>query len=101
MVERTGRIGDGWFPQMGPDDTARAKLDILRMAAQGAGRDPNAIGIEPRVNLAQVSLAEAAAQAEQWRELGATHLSVSFMKAGHATAREHIAALAEAKAALG
>ena len=100
-VERTGRIGDGWFPQMGPDDTARAKLDVLRTAAQGAGRDLQAIGIEPRVNLAQASLTEAAAQAERWRALGATHLSVSFMKAGHATAREHIAALAEAKAALG
>lgn len=101
VIERTGRIGDGWFPQMGPDDTARAKLDLLRSAARAAGRDPGAIGVEPRLNLAQVSLATAAEQAATWRDLGATHLSVSFMKAGHATAREHIAALAEAKAALG
>jgi probable F420-dependent oxidoreductase len=100
-IERTGRIGDGWFPQMGPDDTARAKLNVLRTAAQAAGRDPATIGIEPRVNMSQSSLAEAAAQADRWRDLGATHLSVGFMKAGYATAREHIAALAEAKAALG
>jgi probable F420-dependent oxidoreductase len=100
-IERIGRIGDGWFPQMGPNDTARAKLDILHTAAQAAGRDPATIGIEPRVNFGQVSPAEAAAQAAGWRDLGATHLSVGFMKAGYSTPHEHIAALREAKAALG
>ena len=77
-----------------------AKLDILRSAAQTAGRDPAAIGIEPRVNFGQISDTEAAAQASDWRDLGATHLSVGFMKAGFATPQEHIAALGRAKAAL-
>ncbi len=99
-IERIGRIGDGWFPQMAPNDTARAKLAILHAAAQAAGRDAAAIGIEPRVNFGQVSPSEAATQAAGWRDLGATHLSVGFMKAGFATPREHIAALGKAKAAL-
>jgi probable F420-dependent oxidoreductase len=99
-VERIGRIGDGWFPQMAPNDTARAKLDILHSAAQAAGRDPATIGIEPRVNFGQMPDTEAAAQATGWRDLGATHLSVGFMKAGFATPQEHIAALGRAKAAL-
>ena len=96
LVQRVGRIGDGWFPQMAPDDTARAKLALLRAAADAAGRDPATIGIEPRVSFGQVSEAEAATLAAGWRDLGATHLSVGFMKAGYATPREHIAALGAA-----
>lgn len=100
-LERAGRIADGWFPQMGPDDTARAKLAILRESAAAAGRDPAALGIEPRINLVQTPLSEAASFAARWRDLGATHLSVGFMKAGYASPREHIAALKAAKEALG
>ncbi|MFN8511770.1 MAG: LLM class F420-dependent oxidoreductase [Thermomicrobiales bacterium] len=100
-IERIGRIGDGWFPQMGPNDTARAKLDILHTAAQAAGRDPASIGIEPRIAYGQVPDAEAAAMLAGWRDLGATHMSVGFMKSGFATPQEHIAALGRAKAVLG
>ncbi len=39
-VRRAGRIADGWFPYtIGPDDFAR-QADLLRVAAQDAGRDP-------------------------------------------------------------
>lgn len=96
LVERVGRIGDGWFPQMAPDDTARAKLALLRSAAEVAGRDAATIGIEPRVSFGQVSDAEAVRLAAGWRDLGATHLSVGFMKSGFVTPREHIAALESA-----
>lgn len=100
VLERIGRIGDGWFPQLPPDDEARAALERLRGYAERAGRDPATIGIEPRINLGRMSEADAAAYLAGWRELGATHISVSFMGAGF-TVPQHIAALTRVRALLG
>jgi probable F420-dependent oxidoreductase len=100
-IERAGRIGDGWFPQRGPDDQARAMLDRLRQAAAAAGRAPDAIGVEARLSIGQVPEAEWARYAEGWRDLGATHLCVNTMGAGLGSPQEHIDALRRVKDALG
>ena len=41
----TGRVADGWIPSMGPTtpDEAAAKMRTVRAAAEGAGRDPDAL----------------------------------------------------------
>src|SRR4030095_5402479 len=44
VIERVGRLADGWFPQFAPDATGRAALERMRTAARAAGRDPSAIG---------------------------------------------------------
>jgi probable F420-dependent oxidoreductase len=100
-IERAGRIGDGWFPQRGPDEQARAMLDRLRQAAAAAGRAPDAVGVEARLSIGQVPEAEWARYAEGWRELGATHLCVNTMGAGLASPQDHIDALRRVKDALG
>jgi probable F420-dependent oxidoreductase len=100
-IERAGRIGDGWFPQRGPDDQARAMLDRLRQAAAAAGRAPDALGVEARLSIGQVPQAEWARYAEGWRALGATHLCVNTMGAGLASPQDHIEALRRVKDALG
>ncbi len=46
VLRRVGRLGDGWFPQMLPDTTARKMIDRIRAHADAAGRDSRAIGIE-------------------------------------------------------
>jgi probable F420-dependent oxidoreductase len=96
---RIGRLADGWFPQVrpGPElDKARA---AVAAAAAEAGRDPAQIGLEGRVSWRgdPGQLAEAA---EQWRQAGATHVSVNTMGAGLATLDAHLAALAAAAGAL-
>jgi len=100
-LARVGRIGDGWFPQLPPDDEARTALERLRGYAERAGRDPGAIGIEPRINLGRVREEDAAAYLAGWRDLGATHISVNFMGAGFATPQQHIGALGRVRALLG
>jgi probable F420-dependent oxidoreductase len=100
-IERAGRIGDGWFPQRGPDEQARAMLDRLRQAAAAAGRAPDAVGVEARLSIGQVPEAEWARYAEGWRELGATHLCVNTMGAGLGSPQDHIDALRRVKDALG
>jgi len=43
-LELTGRLADGWIPSMPylPPRVARAKIDVVRGAAEAAGRDPDA-----------------------------------------------------------
>ena len=46
VLERVGRMADGWMPQFPPDDHLAAALDRLRGYAVAAGRDPAQLGIE-------------------------------------------------------
>ncbi len=100
-LKRAGRLGDGWFPQMAPDEQARALVERLRQYAREAGRDATAIGIEARLNIGQVSEGEWADYADSWRALGATHLGVNTMNAGLASPQDHIAQLRHVMEILG
>ena len=78
VLERVGRLADGWMPQFPPDDHLAAALDRLRGYAVAAGRDPDQLGIECVMHIRggddpQRWHEEAAA----YRALGATHLKVA------------------------
>jgi probable F420-dependent oxidoreductase len=98
---RTGRLADGWFPQMPPGpklDDARA---IVEGAAREAGRDPAALGMEGRVTWSREGgIPRLVDHAGRWRDAGATHLSINTMGSGLATVDEHLGVLAEAAEAL-
>lgn len=99
---RMGRLADGWFPQVPPDDRLAQARAIVDGAARDAGRDPASIGIEGRVSWTVAGGADKLAdQAGRWRTVGASHLSVNTMGAGFRTVDEHLAALATAAEALG
>jgi probable F420-dependent oxidoreductase len=90
--ERAGRLGDGWFPMMGPGpglDYARAQV---KRAATAAGRDAEGLGMEGRANWT-ADRDKVAAEIAAWDAAGATHLSVNTMNAGLATVDDHLAAL--------
>ena len=96
---RIGRLADGWFPQVAPGirlDEARA---VVEGAAQEAGRDPAALGMEGRVSW-RGDPAPVAELAATWRDAGATHLSVNTMGAGLGTVDEHLRALERTAEAL-
>jgi probable F420-dependent oxidoreductase len=97
-LRRMARLGDGWFPLMGPDEKCRELIDRVHAYAREAGRDPQAIGIEGRIALGQAGLDQKAQQTwlqqmEAWKALGATHVSLNTMKAGLATPQAHIEAI--------
>ena len=97
-LRRVGRCADGWFPQFQPDDpAAEDAIAKVRAAAVAAGRNPDAIGMEPRVNYSEGDPEFWQARAETWRGLGATHFSVNTMSAGLATPDAHINAIREFK----
>lgn len=89
---RAGRLADGWFPQIqpGPElDDARA---IVEQSARDAGRDPSTLGMEGRVSW-ESGADEVVGRIEQWRAVGATHVSINTMNAGFTSVDDHLAAL--------
>ncbi|BCZ22135.1 LLM class F420-dependent oxidoreductase [Mycobacterium senriense] len=97
--ERAGRLGDGWFPMLGPGPGLDHALEQVNRAAESAGRDPKSLGMEGRVSWIEDrdKLADTIAA---WKAAGATHLSVNTMKAGFANVGEHLAALEQVAADL-
>jgi len=98
---RTGRLADGWFPQVPPNhhlDEARAIVDA---AAVDAGRDPSTIGMEGRVSWGAGGVDQLVDHAGRWEKAGATHLSINTMNAGLGAVDAHLDVLATAAKALG
>lgn len=100
-LRRAATLGDGWFPQMPPDERARELVARLRAYTREAGRPEGAVGIEARLSVARVPDEDGWRRfAEGWRALGATHLGINTMDAGYKSIAEHLDALRRAKAAL-
>ncbi len=100
VIQRVARLADGWFPQFRPDRTGEETMARLHQYARDAGRDPASIGIEGRVSIAGRPPEDWAQEAEAWKKLGATHLSVNTMGAGLRSPQEHINAVRQFKEAV-
>lgn len=101
VMRRVARLGDGWFPSFKPDDTGHETISRLHGYAREAGREPADIGLEAHINVADGSPDTWAQQAEAWKGLGATHLSVNTMNAELSTPDAHIQAIRQFKDAVG
>lgn len=93
VLQRVGRLGDGWFPQAPPDENCRAAIEKIRTCARSAGRNPAAIGIEGRMSPANRPAEEWLAEISAWKNLGASHLCINTMKSGFTTPTAHIEAI--------
>jgi len=100
-LRRVARMGDGWFPQLPPDEHAAAMLEQLRAWTVEAGRDPASVGIEPRLSIGREPADRWVDYADGWRKLGATHIGVNTMGCGFTSTDAHIAALEQVGAMLG
>ena len=99
--DRVGRVGDGWFPQVGPGDKLDELIGRVHAAAERYGRDPASIGMEGRSRVLAGELDRVAAEADGWRKASATHVSVNTMPGGRKTVDEHIALIRDAASAVG
>ena len=97
---RTGRLADGWFPQVPPGSRLDEARAIVEGAAREAGRDPGSIGMEGRVSWGEGGLDQLVDHVGRWRDAGATHLSINTMRAGLATVDDHLRVLSDAAGAL-
>ena len=98
---RIGRLADGWFPQVPPDERLEEARSIVAEAAAEVGRDPAQIGMEGRISWTAAGEGKLADHADRWRAAGASHLSVNTMGAGLGSVDGHLDALARAAQALG
>jgi probable F420-dependent oxidoreductase len=96
VLERTGRLADGWMPQLPPGDELVDAIGRLRGYAAAAGRDPSELGIECGMRISAVDDRQKWVDtATAFRSLGATHLRVSSMGGGYTSPAEHLAGLVE------
>src|SRR6266508_4359854 len=92
-LRRLAKLGDGWFPLMGPDEKCRAAIEKIHSYAREAGRNPNDIGIEGRISFAEGSPEAWLKDLKAWKDLGATHVSLNTMRAGLGSPSAHIEAI--------
>lgn len=101
VLRRVARLADGWFPGGGLRTPylrhervdRKEQLAKLNHYLAAEGRDPATVGIEGRLATANATPDDWRRGAEEWRALGATHLSISTMRAGLNTPDAHIAAI--------
>jgi probable F420-dependent oxidoreductase len=91
---RVGRLADGWFPHLVPGRQLDTALAVIAEAAQGAGRDPAAIGLHARVNLTAGGASKLVDHLGRWREAGADHVSINTMDGGLRNVDEHLGIIA-------
>ncbi|MBV8178695.1 MAG: LLM class F420-dependent oxidoreductase [Mycobacterium sp.] len=89
---RAGRLGDGWFPMVGPGPKLDRALREVVQAAQEAGRDPAQIGMGGQVSW-NGNADDLADGLRIWADAGASHMSINTMGAGLASVHDHLTAL--------
>jgi probable F420-dependent oxidoreductase len=100
-IERAARLADGWMPlPMEPDHEAKAMIEQFRRHGDRCGRAPDSLGLEAYLSFAELPTERWQQHRDGWRELGATHLTVTTYGAGLASANEHLSALASIKSVL-
>ena len=92
VLDRVGRIGDGWFPLGVPLDACEEGIARIRQAATEAGRDANDIGLQCIV-AARGDVERQVETAKAFEAIGATHVAFVTNNARLASPGEHIQAI--------
>jgi probable F420-dependent oxidoreductase len=96
-IKRACEIADGFFPQPQAPFAGGWPETIEKMHGwlRDAGRDPATFPIEARISVGNRAPDQWSRELEQWRALGATHVSVNTMGGGLAGPDAHVERLRE------
>jgi probable F420-dependent oxidoreductase len=100
-MKRAARIADGFMPLRPLEGGWSATMEQVRGWLREAGRDPASFGIEGRVNAGTGTPDDWRKTAEEWRGLGATHLTVGTANGGLSGPDAHVERLRQARQVLG
>jgi probable F420-dependent oxidoreductase len=95
VLRRTARLGDGWMPNYRQASQAKPSLEKLAHFLDEAGRPWSGFGIEARLQYDSADTKGRQSLAHEWRQAGATHLSINTMGCGFSTPAEHLRAIAD------
>jgi probable F420-dependent oxidoreductase len=96
-VKRATRIADGYTPFQPLGASYQETMDKIHGWLREAGRDPASFGIEGRVNASSGTPDDWCRAVEEWRRLGASHLSVDTSGADLSGADAHIQRLRQVR----
>ena len=94
-LRRIARLADGWMCGERPVSKARPLLDQFDRFLREAGRDRSAIGLEARMSYGDGKPDLWRQTIEEWKSVGATHVSFNTMGKGFNTADAHLNAIRE------
>ena len=97
VLDRTGRLADGWLPLFATPAEIVEPLARIHESARAAGREPSTIGVDGRVTIKD-DIAQSVAEAIAWREAGVSQLSINTMGHGRQGPAAHIDAIEAFKA---
>lgn len=100
-LQRVGQLADGWFPMSWPGHGFEENLALVRAAAEDAGRDPMALGIEGQVPSFTDQPQRTVDLFGRWAEGGASHISINTLNQGFVGLEQHLEALQSAVEAIG
>ncbi|MBN2503637.1 MAG: LLM class F420-dependent oxidoreductase [Anaerolineales bacterium] len=92
VLRRVATIGDGWMPNYRTAAEAQPSLEKIKQYATEAGRNPDEIGLHPRVVYGEGDQNALHDIMEDWDALGANHISLNTMGSKFTTA-QHIGAM--------
>lgn len=93
VLRRVARLGDGWLPNYRKAEDARLSVEKISSYLEETGRDPDSVGLEPRLWYGDGDPEVWQRTMKEWIDLGATHLTFNTMRCGFETPSEHIEAI--------
>jgi len=85
LLERCGRLGDGWVPIGGPNERSRQALATIRQAREAAGLPWDGFGIQAQAQTRGGDPDRWKRHHDRWRDLGCTHLGIVTHYVDHGT----------------
>ncbi len=95
LLERCGRLGDGWMPLGGANEKSAAQLDQIRAHREAAGKTMDGFGVQAQAQYAGGSPERWQSHASKWKAIGATHLAIATHNAGPTDVDGHLARIVE------
>ena len=93
VIKRMARLADGWILTGRPTEDAGRRYQRLLEHAKESGRDPSKIGLEGAINWGDGQPDGWRQQLDQWRDMGATHVTLQTRGNNFTTATLHTDAL--------
>lgn len=91
LLNRCARLGDGWMPLMGPNDSAKAAIDTIKAKREALGLPWEGFGIQAQAQAGGGTPERWASHFGKWQALGATHMALATHNAGAKSVDEHLA----------